>query len=271
MSLLLAGAPALAAGISTNWAGYVASPSPQVGSRFEGVSGSWRLPSVTCTPGHVTDSAVWVGLGGYSEGSHALEQVGTDADCTGSGRAVYSSWFELLPAAPVDLKLRVRPGDELSASVRVRHQRVTFSIQDLSSGEHFRTSRRVGAIDASSAEWIVEAPSVCPHGDECAILPLANFGQVSFSTATASVGGHSGPVTDPDWVAVALELQQTPRFAGFRRGAQAHRLPGRTVTMAAPSASAAPSGAFSVTWQQSSQQLAAASPPTLPGSGGGPP
>jgi hypothetical protein len=256
------------ASISTNWAGYVASPLPSVGSRFSQVSGAWRVPSVTCTAGHETDSAVWVGLGGYSERSRALEQVGSDADCTRSGRAVYSSWYELLPAAPVNLKLGVHPGDELSASVTISGQHVTLRIRDLSTGGHFERTRRLGVIDASSAEWIVEAPSACASA--CAILPLADFGQVAFTDATATVGSHTGPIGDADWVAVALELSQRA-FSGFPRRTRVSETPTRTLTEAAPSASAAPSGAFSVSWQQSSQQIEAASPPTLPGFGGGPP
>jgi hypothetical protein len=249
------------ASVSANWAGYVASPLPRAGSRFKDVSGTWRVPDVTCTPGHETASAVWVGLGGYSERSRALEQIGSDADCTRSGQAVYSSWYELLPAGPVNLRLRVNPGDELAAAVRIR---------DLSTGRHFAKTKRMGVIDASSAEWIVEAPSVCPSASTCTALALADFGQVAFTDATAAVGSHTGPVGDADWVAVPIELQQQA-LGGARPGAQVRETPTRTQTVAAPSASAAPSGAFSVSWQQGSQQLDAASPPTLPGSGGAPP
>jgi Peptidase A4 family len=128
----------------------------------------------------------------------------------------------------------------------------------------------MGAIDASSAEWIVEAPSACANARTCAILPLADFSQVAFTGATAEVGSHSGPVNDGAWVAVALELHQDA-FSGHRGRARVRDTPLRTLTVAAPSASAAQSGAFSVSWQQSSQQLEAASPPTLPGFGGGPP
>lgn len=262
-----AGAPP---SVSTNWAGYVASPLPSVASRFSDVSGSWRVPSVTCTAGHESDSAIWVGLGGYSERSRALEQIGSDADCTRSGQALYSSWFELLPAAPVDLRLRVHPGDELAATVAVKGQDVTLRIRDVSTGGHFAKTRRMGTIDASSAEWIVEAPSACPNPSRCQILPLADFGAVAFDSATATAGSRTGPVSDGDWVAVALELHQNA-FSGFHRRANARETPTRTQTVAAPSASAAASGAFSVSWQQSSRQLQAASPPTLPGFGGGPP
>ena len=42
------------------------------------------------------------------------------ADCARSGSASYSSWYELLPAEPVNLTLEVHPGDEMSASVTVK-------------------------------------------------------------------------------------------------------------------------------------------------------
>ena len=80
--LLPAAAAAAAAGtVSSNWAGYAAlastgAPAPR------SVSGSWRQPAATCTPGRETYSAVWVGLGGFNEGTGALEQIGSNADCT---------------------------------------------------------------------------------------------------------------------------------------------------------------------------------------------
>src|SRR5271165_1023109 len=104
-------ASAEAISVSSNWAGYIASPSAGVGSRFERVSGTWTIPNATCSAGRESYSAVWVGLGGASEDSPALEQIGTDADCTSSGAAGYSSWYELVPAVPVELRLEVHPGD----------------------------------------------------------------------------------------------------------------------------------------------------------------
>jgi hypothetical protein len=238
------------AGVSTNWAGYVAVP--------------------TCAAGHEALSAVWVGLGGYSEHSHALEQVGTDADCTRTGAALYRSWYELLPAAPVNLKMRIRPGDRMLASVTVAGQDVTLRIRDLTTGRRFQTTKRRALIDASSAEWIVEAPSACAGNDACEILPLADFGQVAFSNATATIGTHNGPIGDPEWLAGALELQQRS-FSGFRGRAGVRMTPTRTVTLATPSASSVPAGAFSVTWAQQTTRIERPSPPTLPGFGGGAP
>ena len=98
-----------ASAISSNWAGYVVARA--TGKRLRSVSGTWIEPAVNCTAGHTSYSAVWVGLGGYSQNANSLEQIGTDSDCTHAGHAVYSSWVELLPAAPVALTVKVHPGD----------------------------------------------------------------------------------------------------------------------------------------------------------------
>src|SRR4051794_22864750 len=81
---------------SANWAGYAVHGS---GVKFRRVSATWTVPSIDCSTGGDSWSAHWVGLGGFSESAPALEQVGTDADCTASGRATYSAWYELVPAA----------------------------------------------------------------------------------------------------------------------------------------------------------------------------
>ena len=93
---LLLAPPALADTTqSSNWAGYAIHKS---GVTFRKVAGSWTQPSATCTPGERTFSSVWVGLGGYDERSNALEQIGTETDCSASGRVVSSAWYELVPA-----------------------------------------------------------------------------------------------------------------------------------------------------------------------------
>src|SRR5271166_1726234 len=187
-ALLAAGATiastASAASVSSNWAGYLASPLPSVAKRFSSVSGSWREPSAVCSAGREGYSAVWVGLGGDREDAQALEQVGTDADCSRSGHASYSAWYELIPAGPVGVPIRIR---------------------DLSSGARFTATRGVANVDVSSAEWIVEAPSVCFSTGSCGLLPLTDFGSVEFTSATATAAGHTGTIDDADWSATALE------------------------------------------------------------------
>jgi len=259
-----AAAPTASRSISSNWAGYVALPSAAA-ARFSSVAGTWTEPRVSCQRGHASYSAVWVGLGGYRESASTLEQVGTDADCAGNGRAEYSSWYELLPAGPVELSLRVRPGDVMSASVTVRGVHVTLRIRDLSSGARFGTTQRVTRPDLSSAEWIVEAPSECQLSGACTTLALSNFGAVAFADASASARGHTGAISDPLWSATALELRQSTLHTGLRNHAGASGQPADTVIAASPGTSAGSTGAFSVSWQQQAVLAQEPSAPTLPG------
>ncbi len=268
---LLAGAllaPALvpggagAASVSSNWAGYVATSHARPRASFTSVSGSWTQPGVSCARGSEAYSAVWVGLGGYREGARALEQAGTDANCSRGGHASYAAWYELLPAAPVSVRLTVQPGDQLVAAVTVSARHVTVAVRDLTSGARFQKTVRAELTDLSSAEWIVEAPSVCSGEVSCRTLALADFGQAAFARATATASGHSGPAGDAAWSGTALELRQR----ALRLGAGgAARLPQASEILAVPSPLSGATGAFSVSWAE--RQLSSQEPPapTLPG------
>jgi hypothetical protein len=252
---------------STNWAGYVAVPSTAVGSRFTTVSGSWTQPAATCAQSGRTYSAVWVGLGGYGESATALEQIGTDVNCTRSGDASYSSWYELVPAAPVDINLAIRPGDRIVTSVTVRSHDVTLRLRNLTSSARFSTTRRVAETDVTSADWIVEAPSLCLGTTTCATLPLTDFGTVSFSSATATAAGHTGTISDTNWSAASLELEQDLTAVGSASAP----VSSKTATAAAPSSVSGASGSFSVTWLQRQIETGQLPASTLPGPNGGAP
>ncbi len=269
--LLAAGLPGTAAAdaasaagtVSSNWAGYAALPSAGTTLALRSVSGTWQQPAATCTAGREAYSAVWVGLGGFNEGTQALEQIGSDADCTRSGRAVYSTWLELVPAAAVNLKLAVHPGDELSASVTVRAHDVLLRIRDLSTGARFSTIRRAAHIDTSSAEWIVEAPSSC-SASACRTLALTNFGSVPFASATVVEGDRAAAIGAPPLATVPIELEQraiqpAPAGAGARRAA------GSALITAIPSSVSPADGAFSVSWDEQTLQGEAPPAPALPG------
>jgi peptidase A4-like protein len=258
--------PAGAASVSGNWAGYVATPHAG-GSRFSSVSGTWRQPAVSCSPGRASYSAVWVGLGGYGEGASSLEQIGTDANCSAGGRPSYASWFELLPADPVPIRLKVSPGDLISASVTTKGTRVTLRMRDLTTGARFSSTRHYSHPDASTAEWIVEAPSSCSSASVCTTLPLAHFASVPFSSATATAHGQTRTLLDPGWSASALELRQGSGDLAGPGAADVHAV--GSVVRATPSAVSS-SGSFSVGWVQSSASGEPSSAPTLPGFGGAP-
>jgi hypothetical protein len=263
-ALALASVAAATPTLSNNWAGYVATASTPSGVPFSSISGTWREPRASCTAGRESYSAVWVGLGGDSESARSLEQIGADANCTRTGRSVYSTWFELLPAPPVNLALKVLPGQQVSASVTVRGNRVTLRIRNLTTGARFATTRRASRIDASSADWIVEAPSVCLTAGGCRTLQLADFGQASFDSATATVAGHTGAIGDPAWSATELELRQGAQ--GVVGAAPGARVPATgTLVLATPSMPSVTSGAFSVSWHEQLLDTEAPPAPTLPG------
>lgn len=202
---------------STNWAGYAVHRS---GESFRQVVGVWAEPAATCRRGHRTFSSYWVGLGGYSLSSRALEQTGTEVDCTSAGQVHAFAWFELVPAASVRVRLEVPPGDLLRGAVTVSGHRVHILLQDLTRHTAFSKALQAPDVDVSSAEWIVEAPSECLGSGRCFTLPLANFGLASFDGAEAQpVTGQPGAIADARWSRTRIRLiPHNQRFVLSHRG-----------------------------------------------------
>ncbi|GAA1992976.1 G1 family glutamic endopeptidase [Kitasatospora viridis] len=157
---------------SSNWAGYSAT-----GGKYTSVSASWIQPTATCTETN-TWSSFWVGLDG--DGSDSVEQTGTEADCSG-GSPVYSSWYEMYPAYPVNYSDPVAPGDHFSASVTEALGRFTLKITDETQGWSHTVRKTSRSAKLASAEVIAEAPS-----NLAGPLPLTDFGTVAFTGATAN-------------------------------------------------------------------------------------
>lgn len=197
--------------VSANWSGYVAAGSDAAASpnSFTGVAGRWVQPRARCTVGRASSSAFWVGIGGASDASHALEQTGTQVSCNARGKATYSMWYELVPAASVTIKNKVFPGDAITASVTVKGTRVTVQIRNLSRRTRFTKVLSMSSPDTSSAEWVAEAPSECFSADRCVVVPLTDFGTVSFTNATAIADGHHGTIGDGAWTATPLVLDSS--------------------------------------------------------------
>ena len=201
---------------SSNWAGWVATAVPRsagVARHFTTIAGSWVQPSATCSPHTTTFAAFWVGLGGYSQRSQALEQIGSEADCSSHGQIFYYAWYEFVPRPPITIqRLRITPGDAISASVHVSSGNVTVSLTDRTTGAHFsrRVVMRSPPPDTSAAEWIAEAPSNCEGNNRCRPLRLTNFGQIGFTAASATsigtAGRHTGTINDPAWDYGAIVL-----------------------------------------------------------------
>jgi hypothetical protein len=234
---------------STNWAGYAVttleattSPTPTTppaSTTFTSVTGNWIQPKVSCTKSKATYAAFWVGLGGFSPTSQALEQIGTQATCTAAGKAKYSMWYELVPAASVPIRFKVFPGNALTATVKVNGTQVTLQIRNLTRRTNFTKTLSMAAPDVSSAEWIAEAPTGC-NASRCVQLPLAKFSTLTFTKASATTSdGHTGTISDASWSPTVIDLQDiaSDRLATETSGAL-------------PSTLSTDGASFAVVWQQ---------------------
>lgn len=237
----LVGAPAAAANNtqSSNWAGYAVHRS---GVHFTTVTGTWVQPQPTCTPGQATYSSVWVGLGGYTLDSPALEQIGTESDCTAGGRAISSAWYELVPSASHGIRLTVKPGDRMRAGVTVKGGEVTVTLTDLTRHRSLTKRLHPATVDTTSAEWILEAPSVCSSAWDCHTLPLADFGSAGFTAAAATTTtGHRGTIDDRKWTTTKISLAASGRTFVDN--------PSAPVATAVPSSLSAQGSSFTVTYR----------------------
>jgi hypothetical protein len=267
-----AGAAASTSTTSENWAGYVVRAKND--KRFSRVTGEWTQPAVTCANSGQTEySAYWLGLGGDDENSDALEQIGTEANCSASGSVSYYAWYELVPSAPVKIDLTIGAGDVLAARVAVSGDKVTLVMIDRTTGRRFLKTLRMASTrpDTETAEWVTEAPSECADStlSNCATLPLADFGTVIFREAHASAGGYTGSIASTRFrrVAITLESSATSSFGGGpggnfgggpggglgAGGGQANPTDISSSTAAAtPSALSADGTAFSITYATTS-------------------
>jgi hypothetical protein len=227
--------------ISVNWAGYSA-----VGASFTEVRGTWTHPGASCFGRGDTAAAFWVGLGGYHGGSHKVEQIGTEADCTSDGDADHYGWYELYPAPAVYIDLRVSPGDRMSALVRVRGTKIVVQLRNLTTRHAFSKTLRMKAPDTASANWIAEAPVLSLRKRDV-YIPLTDFGAVRFTGAQATtVAGHSGPIGDAAW------KQRRVYFLSTHGGADLADtfIAEETAAHVIPSALSSSGDSFSATWHQ---------------------
>jgi Peptidase A4 family len=214
--------------ISSHWAGYVAI---RGAGAFTAVQATWVQPRIRCDR---PDSSVafWIGLGGATRHAKGLEQIGTTADCSDTLVPSYSAWIELIPvpARSVELPVSVAPGDTITAQVAAGDTTVTFTLHNVTTDEAFAIEAPARLLDLSSAEWIVEAPSFCLQ--RCTTLPLAKFGNLTFTSATARTEAHIGTIKDSAWIHQRIKLTTT-----------------REQPAAVPSVLSADGRSFSVHWQ----------------------
>jgi Peptidase A4 family len=192
-------APNSPVGVNTseNWSGYVASGN----NTYTSVTGTWIVPAVTAAANENTSAdATWVGIGGTT--SQTLIQAGTQAVVNGSGNITYQAWYEMLPQATQPTSLTVSPGNSITATVtQTSPGEWAISLVDNTTGQSFNTSLQYSA-SLSSAEWIEEMPS-----NENTLIPLDNFGTISFTGGSAVQNGTSVTIAQSGAVPLTMVNQ----------------------------------------------------------------
>lgn len=169
---------------STNWAGYAAHS-----TKYTKVTATWSEPGASCGSS-TTYASFWTGLDGYASAS--VEQTGTLVECSG-GSAHQFAWYEMYPASPVYFNNTLAAGDRMTATVSATSSGAfTLTLTDSTRGWSHTIKQTNASLARSSAEVIAEAPS-----SSTGVLPLANFGTVTFSSSGVNSGtlGASGPTS----------------------------------------------------------------------------
>ncbi len=169
-----------------NWAGLVDS-----GTTFLGAQADWTVPAVSSSLQN-EESTTWVGVDGVGSSTSSLIQTGTEQNSVGStatSAVTYYAWYEITATddtTPQRTVFRVQPGDQITASVDEQAtNQWSITIDDQTNDQSFNQSFAYNG-PGTSAEFIEEAPTF-----QGAIQPLANFGSVTFSNASA-VAQNSG-------------------------------------------------------------------------------
>ncbi len=174
---------------SLNWSGYAVTPSA---GGITAVTSTFTVPSAGLIPPGF--AATWTGIGGYS--STDLIQAGVGEDSLPTLPVVgtqYFAWYELLPNSEVqltgcagDATCAVSPGDSVNVHIfQDGGNQWTISVVD---ANHWSWTSNVNYQSSnSSAEWILEAPSI-----EGLQSTLANTGTTSFgNVSTYTAGGQT--------------------------------------------------------------------------------
>jgi Peptidase A4 family len=199
---------------SSNWSGYAVETNLTSPANYAvtNVLGQWTVPVVSKSRGS-TYSAIWVGIDGYSDST--VEQIGTEQDWTGG--AVYYAWYEMYPNASYRIPYAVYPGDAMLGNVTYDNGQFILTLSDSTQGWTFTTTQTASGALRQSAEWVVEAPWLGK------VLPLANFGTVTFTGASATLSGTTGtisswpydPITMVDGKATATPSPLSPDGSSF--------------------------------------------------------
>lgn len=195
---------------STNWSGYAVTSKRR---RISAVASSFVVPKVKGTA-PFGFAATWTGIGGYN--TRDLIQAGTAEDSNSGGLygKQYFAWYELLPKGERELhncsgdrQCRVRPGDRISVTIR-KTGSSSWMISMTNAGQWHWGKAVKYSSSRSSAEWILEAPSVGGAQTNLAPVGTVHFGPTS--TFTGADGRHGIAWGHPIKIILTGEAKPSP-------------------------------------------------------------
>ncbi|KAG6845249.1 hypothetical protein H0H87_011984 [Tephrocybe sp. NHM501043] len=170
---------------SSNWAGAVWDTYPS--GTFKSVTGTFTVP----TPSGSGAASAWVGIDGDTCGT-AILQTGVDFTIS-NGVVSYDAWYEWYPDYAYDFSgISIKAGDVITVTVTAATTKSgTAVITNKTTGKTVSKSlTSTAALCEQNAEWIVE-----DFESGGSLVPFANFGTVSFTSASATTS--SGTTVGP--------------------------------------------------------------------------
>ncbi|PWY66787.1 hypothetical protein BO70DRAFT_400770 [Aspergillus heteromorphus CBS 117.55] len=186
---------------STNWAGAVL-----IGTGYTGVTAEFTVPTPSVPSGGSRNeeycASAWVGIDGDTC-STAILQTGVDF-CVQGSEVSFDAWYEWYPDYAYDFTgISIAAGDVIKVTVDASSDTAgTATIENVSTGTtvtHTFTGGVDGDLCEYNAEWIVED---FEEGES--LVPFADFGTVTFSSASATKDGVSVGPAD----ATVLDIEQ---------------------------------------------------------------
>jgi hypothetical protein len=187
-------------GNSFNWAGFVAAVnfSQQNRNTVKRVAGTWTVHLLERSRIN-TYAAIFVGIDGF--GNNTVEQIGTEQEII-NGQQINYAWIQMYPEPSMIIEnFPVNIGDKIRASVtHVGNNIFKLVIRNITRKVFTDFHRSQPDALRSTAEWIVEAPS------NNGILPLANFGKITFQNCRVKINGILGTIKNPNWDRFRLHM-----------------------------------------------------------------
>lgn len=174
--------------VSTNWSGYVVTSSKHAISR---ATSTFLVPKLSPPPSGYASN--WVGIGGFNPTDRTLIQAGISEQ---SATPHYFAWWETLPESAVPINGKsVHPGDKVTVTVaQTSSNKWKISLTDAG---HWSFNKTVSYNSSrSSAEWILEAPTVGGTQTKLPGLSTSKFGPTS--TYVTNGASHTIAQGNPD-------------------------------------------------------------------------